>query len=97
MYGRNYWNVLAQAYALCHTARQIITKQNDFPTSRPATTRAIGGIDLGWREPEEVKEKKKKKKDRAVDVTDSTDASERFEASKVRLSSALLSMCCIER
>ncbi len=76
--------------ASCHSARQYVTKQDDLPTSRPASNDAVGTIDLGWREPEKVKGGKKK--GNAVDATDSTDASERPEDAKVRLLSALLNM-----
>ncbi len=68
--------------ASCHSARQYVTKQDDLPTSRPASNDAVGTIDLGWREPEKVKGGKKK--GNAVDATDSTDASERPEDAKVQ-------------
>jgi len=95
MYGRStgiYW---LNHDAICHAARQFVTKQNDLPKSRPESTDTINAIDLGWREPKKVK--KEKKKDHAIDATDSTDALEIFEAPKVRLPSALLNIFCTQR
>jgi hypothetical protein len=88
-------DLLAQPYALCHAARQYVTKQNDLPKSRPEGADTVDAIDLGWREPKKVK--KEKKKDHAIDATDSTDALERSEAPKVRLPSALLNIFCTQR
>ena len=90
-----YRRSISSRFRSWHAAQQYSTKSNDLSTSHPTGKDIADAIDLGWREPEKVK--KGKKKDNAIYATDSTDATERSEAAKVRLPSALFQYLFIQR